>query len=37
MTRIKVALLSLSASGLIGIAAHEGYREYAYTPVPGTD
>ena len=35
MTRIKVALLSLSASGLIGIAAHEGYREYAYTPVPG--
>jgi lysozyme len=34
MGRIQIAALSLSAAGLIGIAAHEGYREYAYTPVP---
>jgi len=35
MGRIQVAALSLSATALIGIAAHEGYREVAYTPVPG--
>jgi lysozyme len=35
MGRIQVAALSLSAMGLIGIAAHEGYRDVAYTPVPG--
>jgi len=35
MGRIKVAALALSATGLIGIAAHEGYRELAYTPVSG--
>ena len=35
MNRIQVAALTTSAAALIGIAAHEGYREYAYTPVPG--
>jgi lysozyme len=35
MNRIQIVALSLSAASLIGIAAHEGYREYAYTPVPG--
>jgi lysozyme len=35
MIRMKVAALSLSASALVGLAVHEGYREQAYTPVPG--
>jgi lysozyme len=35
MMRMKVAALSLSASALIGIAVHEGYRGEAYVPVPG--
>ena len=30
-----MAALALSASTLVGIAVHEGYREIAYTPVPG--
>lgn len=30
-----VAALSLSAAALIGLALHEGYRDTAYTPVPG--
>lgn len=33
--RMVVASLTLSASALIGIAVHEGYRDEAYTPVPG--
>lgn len=33
--RNKIAALSLSAAALVGIALHEGYRETAYTPVPG--
>lgn len=35
MNRLKISALSLSATALIGIAAHEGYRQAAYTPVPG--
>ena len=35
MNRLQISALSLSAAALIGIAAHEGYREVAYTPVPG--
>jgi lysozyme len=35
MARMQVAALSLSASALVGIALHEGYRGEAYTPVPG--
>jgi lysozyme len=35
MGRTKIAALTLSASALIGIAAHEGYKQVAYTPVPG--
>ena len=35
MTRIRLAALSLSATALIGLAVHEGYRDTAYTPVPG--
>lgn len=34
-TRVAMAALALSASTLVGIAVHEGYRETAYTPVPG--
>jgi len=34
-TRIKAALLALSASGLIGIAVHEGYQQVAAPPVQG--
>jgi lysozyme len=34
-TRVKLAALSLSASALVGLAVHEGYRGEAYTPVPG--
>jgi lysozyme len=33
--RTHLAALSLSASALVGIALHEGYRGEAYTPVPG--
>jgi lysozyme len=35
MMRMKVAALSLSASALIGLAVHEGYRGEAYIPVAG--
>lgn len=35
MTRIRLAALSLSATALIGLAVHEGYRDTAYIPVPG--
>lgn len=35
MNRIRIAALTLSASALIGIAAHEGYRDTAYIPVKG--
>jgi lysozyme len=34
-TRVAMASLALSASTLVGIAVHEGYRDTAYTPVPG--
>lgn len=33
--RLQIAALTLSASALVGIALHEGYRDKAYTPVPG--
>lgn len=33
--RIAAALLSLSAAAFGGLVLHEGYREQAYTPVPG--
>lgn len=33
--RNQIAALSLSAAALVGIALHEGYRDTAYTPVPG--
>lgn len=33
--RTHVAALTLSASALVGIAVHEGFRSTAYTPVPG--
>ena len=33
--RIPIAALALSASTLVGIALHEGYRGTAYEPVPG--
>lgn len=33
--RIVVAALSLSASGLVGIATHEGYTDRAVIPIPG--
>lgn len=35
MGRVQVAMLSLSAAALVGIAVHEGYSDRAYTPVPG--
>ena len=35
MSRINHALLALSASALVGIAVHEGYRGEAYEPVKG--
>ncbi len=35
MSRIKPTLLALSASALVGIAVHEGYRGEAYEPVKG--
>ena len=33
--RLKPALLALSASALVGIAVHEGYRGEVYEPVKG--
>lgn len=35
MNRIQVAALSLSATALVGIAAHEGYVERAYQDIVG--
>jgi lysozyme len=35
MNRTLVASLSISASALVGLAVHEGYREEAYIPVKG--
>lgn len=35
MNRTQLAALTLSAASLIGIVAHEGYRDEAYIPVPG--
>jgi lysozyme len=35
MNRTLVASLALSASALVSLAVHEGYRETAYIPVPG--
>jgi lysozyme len=35
MNRVQVAALVLSASSLVGIAVHEGYRSDAYIPVAG--
>lgn len=33
--RLQLAALTLSASALVGIAVHEGYKDKAYIPVPG--
>lgn len=35
MNRTLIASLTLSASALVGLAIHEGYRGEAYIPVPG--
>lgn len=35
MARLHTAILSLTATALIGLAAHEGYRSEAYIPVKG--
>ncbi len=35
INRSQIAALSLSAVALVGIALHEGYRDEAYTPLPG--
>lgn len=35
MNRVQIAALTLSASSLVGIAVHEGYRGDAYIPVAG--
>jgi lysozyme len=35
MSRLPVAALALSASALVGLAVHEGYRGEAYEPVKG--
>lgn len=35
MPRHSISALALSAAALVGIALHEGYRDTAYTPVPG--
>lgn len=35
MNRTVVASLTLSASALVGLAVHEGYRDEAYIPVKG--
>lgn len=34
-TRLIVASLSLSAAGLVGLVAHEGYTDRAVVPIPG--
>lgn len=34
-TRVKIAGLGASAALLVALVSHEGYRETAYTPVPG--
>lgn len=34
-SRVTIAALSLSAAAFVGILTHEGYRDRAYTPVPG--
>jgi lysozyme len=33
--RKRIATISLSATALVALLLHEGYRENAYTPVPG--
>ena len=35
MGRVQIAMLTLSAAALVGIAVNEGYSDKAYTPVPG--
>lgn len=35
MKRTNIAALTLSASALVGLAVHEGYKEWAYVPVKG--
>jgi lysozyme len=35
MDRVKLSALVLSATALVGIAVHEGYKDTAYIPVPG--
>jgi lysozyme len=35
LTRLQVTSLALSASALVSIAMHEGFRDKAYIPVPG--
>lgn len=35
MNRTLIASLTLSASALVGLAVHEGYRDTAYVPVKG--
>lgn len=35
MNRTLIASLTLSASALVGLAVHEGYRDKAYVPVKG--
>ena len=35
MDRMKLTALVLSATALVSIAVHEGYRDTAYIPVPG--
>lgn len=35
MSRVRIAALTLSASALVGIAVHEGYRDRPYIPVKG--
>jgi lysozyme len=35
MNRVQIAALSLSASALVGLAVHEGYREEAYQDIVG--
>jgi lysozyme len=35
ISRMPLAVLALSASALVGLAVHEGYRGEAYVPVPG--
>lgn len=34
-SRMAISVLTLSAAALVGIVAHEGYSDSAYTPVPG--